>query len=887
MVANGVSRLPDVASAVSWWRSFTGWPRLARWTTYVAVLLVLVLVVGSLGAVWLVRRPLPQVSGTLTLPGLSAPVQVVRDSHGIPQIYADTSADLFRAEGYVQAQDRFYEMDVRRHITAGTLSELFGSTTLDVDKVVRTMGWRRVAARELALVSPATRAALQEYADGVNAYLQVNTPSQISVEYTLLRATGFDYVPAPWTPLDSLSWLKAMAWDLRGNMDDEIDRVLIGVDHTPAQLAQLYPAYPYGSHAPIVGSGEVVGGRFEQDAKSTSATEAAARRPAWTPGEVAALRTAQTVLHGVPTTLAGPGQSGSTSRDGLGSNSWVVSGAHTTTGEPLLANDPHLGVSLPGIWYQIGLHCRTVGPACPYDVTGFSFSGLPGVVIGHNAHIAWGLTNLSPDVSDLFLEKIRGDRWRYAGRWRPLVTRPETIHVRGAADVHLTVRSTRHGPILSDVDQELASVGANARAPGGQRPATAYAVSLEWTALTPSDTMDAVLEIDRATDWSEFRTAARDFAVPAQNLVYADTAGHIGYQAPGQVPIRRSGNDGLVPSAGWLRRDDWTGRYVPFDALPSELDPAQGFIATANQAVVGPGYPYYLTDDWDYGYRSQRIRDRLEQLTADGGKVSVADLSFLQLDDDSAMAHVLVPYLLDVSLPKGFDSTGQRLLRGWDFRMDADSAAAAYFAVVWRQLLGLTFHDELRRSLWPDGDSRWFAVMTGLLRDPTSSWWDDRGTDGVVETRDDILRQALLAARVEITKRESLDPADWTWGRLHRLDLRNATLGESGVAPVERLLDRGGWGVSGSSSVVDASAWDAGSGYDVVSAPSMRMVVDLSDLDASRWINLTGASGHPMSGHYTDQTELYVRGQTLAWPFSRSAVSAEQDSDTLTLEPGD
>jgi penicillin amidase len=701
----------------------------------------------------------------------------------------------------------------------------------------------------------------------VNAYLDDHSPSEIAVEYTVLNAGGLDYRPEHWTPVDSLAWLKAMAWDLRGNMAEEIDRVMALADHSVEQVAELYPAYPFTEHAPIVGRGAVVDGVFDQGA--TPGETRNPQRPAYTAGERRALARLRDGIARIPA-LLGHG-------NGLGSNSWVVDGEHSATGAPLLANDPHLGVSLPGVWMQMGLHCTTVSADCPLDVAGFTFSGVPGVVIGHNADIAWGFTNLGPDVSDLFLERVEGDRWRYDGRMRPLRTRTETIKVDGGDDVRLTVRSTSHGPLLSDVSDDLADVGAEARVPG--RPEEEYAVALAWTALQPAPTADAILELDTATDWDGFRAAAADFAVPSQNLVYADREGHIGYQAPGQVPIRKSGNDGQLPVAGWRPENDWTGDVVPFSALPNELDPAEGFIVTANQAVIGPDYSYRLTDDWDQGYRSQRIRD----LLADEGELSVDEMLDIQRDDQNPMGPVLTPYLLDVRLPTRYYAGGQRLLRSWDFSQPADSAAAAYFNVVWSNLLRLTFHDDLPEDLWPDGGQRWVAVTERLLREPRSSWWDDTSTP-TVETRDDILAAALTDARDELTRREARDPDDWSWGHLHQLQLHSQTLGESGIGPVEWLVNRGPWEVGGGGAAVDATSWDAADGYVVTSAPSMRMVVSLGDLDKSRWINLTGVSGHPFSGHYTDQTDLWADGETLPWVFTRAAVE-DSGEDTLTLTP--
>ncbi|GAA1917417.1 penicillin acylase family protein [Nocardioides hwasunensis] len=855
---------------INWWQTFRRAPRVVRWTAWVAVGLVVVLVLLAAAAAVVVRRPLPQTGGEIEVPGLTAPVEVVRDGNGIPQLYADSDDDLMFAQGFVQAQERFFEMDVRRHITAGRLSELFGADTLETDKFIRTMGWRRVAEQEWALLAPATREALTSYAAGVNAYLDERSPSQLAAEYTVLGLSGLDYTPADWDPIDSLAWLKAMAWDLRGNMDAEVDRVLLSLDHTPEEIAELWPAYPFDQHPPIVSGGGVVDGVFEQNATGNGTRNP--RRPAYPPGVVDALERVQQRVEAMPD-LVGKGR-------GIGSNSWVVDGAHSSTGMPLLANDPHLGISQPGIWMQMGLHCRERTEACTLDTAGFTFSGVPGVIIGHNADIAWGFTNLGPDVTDLFLEQTEGDdRYVRDDDAAAMSVRTETIKVRGEDDVELRVRETVHGPLISDVSSEFATVGANAPTDEPGDRGSGYAVALAWTALDPAPTADAILALNRASDWDSFRAAAADFSVPAQNLVYADREGHIGYQAPGRVPIRGGGNDGTMPVEGWVSANDWTGDDIPFDGLPSVLDPDEGFIVTANQAVIDRRYPYLLTKDWDYGYRSTRIREAL----VEEGELSVQEMADLQLDTTNPMAEALVPYLLDLDVPRGYYRNAQDLLRGWDFTQPADSAAAAYFNVVWRNLLELTFHDDLRLRTWPDGGDRWFLVVSRMLTEPAGPWWDDADTPEV-ETRDDVLRQAMLDARDELTRRQARDPRLWEWGRLHRMNLHNATLGESGIAPIERLFNRDGWEVGGGSAIVDATSWTAVEGYEVTAAPSMRMVVSLADFDDSRWINLTGVSGHPASSHYSDQTELWVDGETLPWAFSRAAVEAAAE-DTLVLTP--
>ena len=408
--------------------------RYARWVpglrriAFAAVaLLVAVVLVVVVTVVVTVRRPLPDWSGAVEVPGLSADVEVLRDARGVPQIYADTAGDLFYAQGYVHAQDRFFEMDLRRHITAGRLSELVGENVdaLQADRVVRTLGWRRIAEQELPLLAPSTREYLEAYADGVNAYVGGRSPADLSAAYSVLDLAGDVPEIEPWTPVDSLAWLKAMAWDLRSNYDEELGRAIAyGRVGDVALVNTLYPPYPADTHLPIVPgdgpAGASLAGALRAQGDVAAADAAAATAPVTADPAAAAdtlravragrsaLESAQAALDAVPDLLG--------SGDGVGSNSWVVSGAHTESGRPLLANDPHLSPGMPSIWYQVGLHCTQVDDACPFEVAGFSFSGLPGVVIGHNADIAWGMTNLGPDVSDFFLEDVAEDTYLRDGQ---------------------------------------------------------------------------------------------------------------------------------------------------------------------------------------------------------------------------------------------------------------------------------------------------------------------------------------------------------------------------------------------------------------------------------------------------------------------------------------
>lgn len=864
----------------------------------IAFVVLLAVALGAVGwyAYDLSRKSFPDLDGTVKVPGLSARVEVLRDADGIPQIYADTAEDLFRAQGYVQAQDRFWEMDVRRHLTAGRLSEMFGSEQVDNDIFLRTLGWRRIAEQEVAKLTPQARGYLEAYSAGVNSYLQTHKGDDLSFEYTLLGFVRDDYKPEPWTPADSVAWLKAMAWDLRSNLQDEIDRALLSDKLTVNQIEQLYPPYPYERNAPIVPNGAVVkdptaqgGERFQQDAVPPAPS-----------------KSAQTALTELSKSLEKLPALFSDRSAGVGSNSWVVSGKRTTTGKPLMANDPHLSPSLPSVWYQMGLHCRTINAACQYDVSGFTFSGMPGVVIGHNQKISWGFTNLGADVTDLYLEKVSDTGYLYDGSYQPFEeVRTETIKVSGGKDRTVQIRSTRHGPIVSTADDELEDVGKQAPIPDpGPQREDGFAVALRWTALDPGTTMESLFQLNRATDWNSFRDALRGFDVPSQNVVYADVDGNIGYQAPGRIPIRRSG-DGRWPVYGWDPKYEWDA-MIPFDSLPNTYNPPEGYIVTANNAVTPPTYPYTLTTDWGYGSRSQRIIDMIKSQD----KLDPQAMSRMQMDDRNPIAEVLVPYLLKIDVKDAWVREAQNLLKGWDFRQPADSKAAAYFNGVWRQLLLLAFGDKMPMSVratgdcdtdaagktecgrrdgataLPDGGDRWFEVVRALLPDEESPWWNISGDPGKITTRDALLLKAMTAARKELTAEMGKDISTWSWGRLHTLDLKNQTLGTEGPGVVKWMLNRGPYEVGGGEGLVDATGWNAAQGYEVTTVPSMRMVVDLANLDGSRWINLTGASGHVWHDNYTDQTDLWVKGRTLAWPFTRQAVDAAT-KHTLVLEPGD
>ena len=720
----------------------------------------------------------------------------------------------------------------------------------------------------MAALDDTTRGYYEAYADGVNAYLADHDGADVSLEYAILGMQNSSYEIEPWTPADSVAWLKAMAWDLRGNVEEETERAILAQTLSPEQIAELYPGYPYDTNPVIV-----------PEITTDAPAPAPGDDPAAVPTASVAWKEVGSVVEAASALLGGVGE-------GIGSNSWVVSGALTESGLPLLSNDPHLGAALPSVWHQVGLRCRTVSEDCPFDVAGFGFSGVPGVVIGHNAQIAWGFTNLTADVTDLYLEKIDGDAYWRDGALVPLETRTETLRVAGGEDVTLEVRSTVHGPIVSGLTDGFTAVASDpytgstdAATPAPAGPAGEYAVALRWTALDPGTTASAIFALNTAQDFAQFRHAATLFDVPAQNLVYADRDGNIGYQAPGRLPLRGAG-DGTMPQPGWDSAYDWTG-FIPFDDLPVSYNPASGYIVTANNPLVAQDYPYFLGSDFDYGWRAARITDLLERAIA-GGKLTADDMSAVQADQEFWIGKRLVAAYADITLEDADAQRALDLLDSWDAQNTPDSPGAAFANVLW---------DELAQDLFARRDdpaplsdqARLFLVVDTLLDEPGSPWWTNDRLD--VSGQSEMLQRAATDAYARLVALQGDNPDAWNWGDLHAITLTSDTFGSSGIAPIEWLFNRGPFPVGGGSAVVDATGWYLGDGsFATQTVPSMRMTVDLSDLDASRWNHLTGTSGHAFHPNYYDQFADWQQQRQTPWLFTREKV-ADAATNTLVLTP--
>jgi len=779
-----------------------------------------------------VRRSFPNTEGVIQIPGLDAPVEVYRDSFGIPHIYASSKHDLFMAQGFVHAQDRFWQMEFWRRIGAGRLSEILGESTLENDAFIRTLGWHRVASLELELLTSEERSSLEAYAQGVNTFMDANQ-GRLGLEFTILGLTGVKFETEPWTPVNTLTWAKVMAWDLSGNMDSELTRANIAARLGTPAVNTIMP--PYADDSPLIVPHLLTGSTIK------SMPDAA-----------------------FDTHFLGSG-------DGIGSNSWVISGSRTETGMPILANDPHLGIQMPSIWYELGLHCEPIGPECPYNVVGASFAGVPGVIIGHNDHIAWGVTNLGPDVQDLFIERVSPEnpnQYEFKNEWRDMEIVREEILVAGEDEpVVINVRITHHGPIINDVVGGIEDEWSF-----GWQP-----LALSWTALKPGTIVRSVLMLNQAQDWDQFREALRYWDVPSQNFVYADVEGNIGYQAPGRIPIRDSG-DGSVPVPGWTGKYEWVN-YIPFDNLPRTYNPPEGYIVTANNAVVGPDFRYFISMDWAPGYRAQRIGELIEADTS----LSLEDIQTIQGDSSPISSQDILPYLLALSPSEAQMAQAVDLLRGWDGRAVRDSAGAALFESLRIHLIDCTFADELGEQLLIRTRGSLVVALANIMPNPNSHWFDDIATPEV-ESRDEILLKALESAIEELTETLGRTMSNWRWGDLHTATFRNQSLGQSGIWPIEAIFNRGPVPVDGAYATVNNTGYSMNNPYDVISGPSFRQIVDLGDLGRSVSMHTTGQSGHPFHAHYDDMIDPWRNIEYHPMHWNRQLIETVAESH-MTLTP--
>jgi penicillin amidase len=557
--------------------------------------------------------------------------------------------------------------------------------------------------------------------------------------------------------------------------------------------------------------------------------------------------------------------------EGLGSNNWVISGERTESGKPILADDTHLGIQMPSIWYEVGLHCEPIGPECPYNVVGFSFASSPGIIIGHNDHIAWGVTNLGPDVQDFFIEKINPEdpnQYEFKGRWEDMEIIREEITVAGQDDPEVVnVRITRHGPIINDVI-------------GGVEEEWSYGwqpLAFSWTALQPGTLVKSILMINTASNWEEFRAALSYWNVPSQNFVYADVEGNIGYQAPGRIPIRAAG-DGTMPVPGWTGAYEWVD-YIPFDALPRAFNPAEGYIVTANNAVVGTDYPYFISADWTEGYRARRI---VEMIEADES-ITVEDVMTMHGDNVVVYAQDILPFLLQLPTTDPKQAQALDYLRDWDFTAERESVPAVIFESLRIHLVDRVYGDELGEQLLRRLRSNLSVALSRMLPEPETPWFDDVTTPEV-ESRDEILLLALGDTVDELSETLGEDMSSWKWGDLHTATFRNQSLGNSGIGIIEAIFNRGPVAVDGTGGAVNATSYSMSDPYTVIAVPSQRQIVDLEYFEQSLTMHTTGQSGHPFHRHYDDMIDPWRNIQYHPMLWTRGQVEAAAEAH-LTLMP--
>lgn len=819
--------------------------------------LVIVISLAALAATlayYVTRRPLPKQEGELVVLGMQDAITIYRDSWGVPHAYAANPYDLFFAQGYVHAQDRWWQMDISRRLGRGTLSALLGEdeTLQATDRLARTLGWEQLALANYNASTFETRAVLHAYAAGVNAYIEGRSPGDLAIEYTLLDLRLDDITIEPWSPLDTLAWLLALQWQTSGNAAQEILRAQALTRVDEAMLA-LYTPQP--GDAPSILSAADLG----LDESAAAAGEA--ETPPSPPTDYTRLPLAETLA---AFDRIGP-------REMPEGTAWVVSGERTATGSPLLATAPGYPLQMPSPVYEVGLYCIETPERCPYNLAGISVPGIPGIFSGHNGRAAWALNGAWIDEQDLLVIRLNPDNpteYAWDGGWRAMTVREETLLVNGVEEPQtFTVSTTHLGPVIAAISPLLGRD---------------QALVVRWTAQDgPADPLIALFKLNRAQSWDGARAALSEWTFSAQNVLYADLDGTIGYQLAGRVPVRAPGHSGLLPILAEASASEWR-EVLPFARLPTLTNPSTGMIVAANNPIVPPAHPdaALLNATAAPGTRATRIVERLRAIDAHTGD-TFADI---QADVFSPSAAAALPVLREAL--SGDERLGSMLdwLGEWDARLAIDSPQAALFGAFWLRLAEYTYADELGA---PPCDC--FTVRAGLLALldlPNHAWWDDAQTRFVVERRDAILRRALEQAIVDLTQAQGTTPDAWKWGDLHTATFSSATTSSIGLDALQEPFVVGPLPVGGTGDTLNTTrSTGAGRGRaQVLSAPAARLIIDLASPESSRAILTTGQSNHLASGHYRDMVDpwRFVKYHTVLW----ERASIEEASDAmLALEP--
>ena len=790
--------------------------------TGVVIVLFLIVAGGLIFINIFSKKGLPDYNQKVSIPGLEQKVTIYRDKYAVPHIYAENEHDLYLATGYCMAQDRMWQMDLIRRVTMGRLSEIFGEKMLKADRLFRTLDITKKSKLVLAKSSDELRGHLDAYAQGVNYYIQEHK-GNFPLEYNILG-----YVPDSWEPIHTLNLIGYMAWDLAGGWDSEIVIHNLEKKLGAALIEEITPRFD--KHAPIF-----------PDYVETGLIDTLYRDFISAKDDIGHL--------GVQILKA--------------SNNWAVSGAKSTTQKPILANDMHLGLNSPGIWLQ--MHQNIKGKL---DVTGVALPGAPFIVCGHNDNIAWGMTNVMVDNLDFFIEKINPDNpdeYLYKGEWKKIRTKKEIIKIKGGDSKEIDIRYTDHGPIVSELKKDIKDM----------------VISAKWQGFEYSSELLGVYLLNKARNFDDFKTAAKEFIAVSQNIVYADTKGNIGLVCAAGIPIRPS-NDGSRVRPGWTGEHEWKG-VVPFDERPVSYNPASGFVSSANYNTAD-NFPYYINK---WGFCGPYRLNRINEILTSKEKFSVEDIKTMQLDMKSKFPELLVKEIVtetakNPGLTK-LEKEALSLLKTWDFSMDKKSSAAAIFENFNLSFIENTFKDQMGDDLYQGyiGNKQAVQIAVEQIWDTESQWFDNITTQEI-ETFTDIVQKSFSDAIAKLEKQLGSTADDWEWGKLLTFTL-NHPLGSVKILDRVFKLNKGPYEMGGNNHAIPAYAYKFTKPFKVYHGPSQRHVYDTSQWNNSFSVIPTGNSGIPSSSHYCDQTQLYVNGEFHVDYVSKSKIK-ENAEYTMVLE---
>ncbi|MCK9410080.1 MAG: penicillin acylase family protein [Bacteriovoracaceae bacterium] len=762
---------------------------------------------------YLVTKSFPEYSGTLSVASLREAVAINRDEFGVPHIRASNEYDLFFAQGYVHAQDRLWQMDLTRRAGEGRLSEILGPSTVKFDKMLKTVGFKRIAEQLERQLHPKSAEILIAYAAGVNEFIRTHK-GRYPIEFDMLN-----YEPEEWTPVHSLMIARLMAWEL--NISWHVDVVL---GELIAQLGEekarnVFPTYP--ENAPVIVSGTFDQQRF-QPLQSFAALHQEFKQFFGTTG-----------TH-------------------IGSNSWAISPKKSASGKAMLANDPHLGLSLPAKWYENHLTGGAV------NVAGVSLPGTPLVVLGHNPRVAWGFTNVMADDADFYFEQtdsLGGDTYLFKNEWKEIELIHDTVWVKDSAYVPFIIKKTHHGPAVNEVYPLDHFVSSDF-------------ITMKWTGFEMSDELYALYLVNTSRDWQSFLNGVKEFTVPGQNFVYADVDGNIGYHPGVRLP-KRAGNNPTLPFRGWTGEDEWQG-FIPFEELPSLFNPPDGFIASANNKTTNNA-PYHIANLWEPPSRIQRIREVLQAKQL----LDVSDFKKLQNDQYSHFAKEMTPFILSAYDATPADDPAVAMavnyFRNWNFTLAKDDVPTTIFEVFFQHLNKNIYQDEMGENLYRQYivlANIPYRVSLSLLNDTGSVWFDDSATPQI-ETREEIIRKSLKETVEELKGTLGNQMKEWRWGRIHTLTLKHP-FGDIDV--LKSIFNIGPFEVGGSGTTVNNGEYRFTAPYGMTLGPSMRKIIDFANINGALSVIPSGQSGQPLHDHYSDQTPLWKNGEYHTLPLDENEV---------------